>query len=166
MAMTLISEQVLGSTTQSITFTNIPQTYKDLVIEVLGKSDSTTDSGLYLRFNNDTANAYSETYLFGSGSSASSGRSTNQSTWIGFGDLDNSGTANVYSYFTHNVMSYASSSIYKTVLSRFSAGNNYVNVAAILYRSTSPITSILLSAYTPYGRNIAAGSVFRLWGVA
>jgi hypothetical protein len=68
---TLISSQVLGSNTASITFSSIPGTYTDLTLRVSARSD---DAGqmdyLVTRFNSDSATNYSNTSLYGSGGAA------------------------------------------------------------------------------------------------
>ncbi len=73
---TPIASQTLTGSVSSITFSNIPQNFTDLVI-VSSFLCSTADYGITYQFNSDTGANYSSTYLGGSGSSASSGRTTN-----------------------------------------------------------------------------------------
>lgn len=156
---TLISEQVLSSPASSVSFTSIPGTYKDLVLEVYGKMTSSNYQPC-LRFNSDSGTNYSGTYVRGDGSSASSGRGSNQ-TYVYPTPGVGIGTNSNMTWFLH-LLSYASTSIYKPVLGRL----NTESVAAgheHTWRSTSAISTILVAAETG---NFDTGSTFRLWGVA
>jgi len=55
-----------------VDFTSIPTTYKHLQIRCF-TSTSGSDQGLYARFNSDSANNYTSHFLYGNGTSASSG---------------------------------------------------------------------------------------------
>ena len=61
-----------GETT--ISFTSIPSTYTDLIIQ--GNTIATTPYELFVQFNSDTASNYSNIYMEGNGTTASSARST------------------------------------------------------------------------------------------
>ena len=154
MSYTLISETVLSSSAASVTFSSIPQTYTDLVFEFLANTTATV--GTLLQFNGDTGTNYSSTQLYGSGTSATSARTTNATSIAGsvIGAYPAPGL--------WNLLSYANTSVYKTVLVR--GGNqDYVSGYVGLWRSTAAITSLLVS---PGGGNSwQSGSVFRLWGV-
>jgi hypothetical protein len=56
MAYTLIASNTTGGST--ITFNNIPQTYKDLHLFISGQSDTGTSAAVYLQFNDDAAGYY------------------------------------------------------------------------------------------------------------
>ena len=58
----------LGGSDADIVFSNIPATFKDLVLVIAGTSDNNT--GLYLRFNGDTGSNYTTVGMYGNGSSA------------------------------------------------------------------------------------------------
>lgn len=156
---TLISETVLGSAQASVTFSSIPGTYKDLVIETVSIATS-PNSGIWMQFNNDTGSNYSDTYLYGDGSAAASSRRTSQTSIKDVGLLFTSGL-NVSSV---NILSYANTNINKTVLIRYGAASVETGTAVGLWRSNSAITSIkLLSGFA--GVDFASGATFRLWGI-
>jgi len=63
----------LSASTSSVDFTNIPQTFTDLIIVASARYVSTnTGQGLGIRFNGDTTSNYSFTILEGNGSTATS----------------------------------------------------------------------------------------------
>lgn len=154
-ALTLISETVLSSPASSVSFTSIPGTYKDLVLEFVGSlSSGPYDS--YMVLNSDTGSNYGRTWLGGDGTSASSGRNTNFTSIPAFymSTSLSSGQA--------HVMSYANTSIYKSVLIRNSSSNITSGAVVGCWRSTAAITSLSIGQ----AQNFTSGSIFRLWGVS
>ena len=67
---------VTGATAANMEFTSIPATYTDLVVIILPKLDTST-AGLRIRFNGDTGSLYSQTVVYGDGTSAGSARNSN-----------------------------------------------------------------------------------------
>ena len=157
MSMTLIQEQVLGSAAPSVTFGSIPQTYTDLVLEVVG-TNSAIDV-IALRFNGDTGANYSYTAVGGNGTSAYSNRGTGS---VNAGLLYTSPTGQFL--VVSNIMSYANTSAYKTQVTRRNLPGGEVGAVVTLWRNTAAITSIL--AFNASGNTFAAASTFRLWGIA
>ena len=152
-----IATNTLGSGQSSITFSSIPSTYTDLVLVAAIKGTSTIYRQLTV--NGDNGSNYSITEVIGDGSSAGTSRQSN-ATAMGMMEATNSssdGTA--VSIF--NFMNYANTTTYKTVITR---SNKYDRTAAIvgLWRSTSAINSITLSAYS---NTYATGSTFTLYGI-
>lgn len=135
--MAVTYEKVATSTFSSvtdITFSSIPATYTDLVIVFEGTGSSVTN--LSLQFNGDTGSNYSFTYLLGNGSSASSGRNSNQT----------SGTLTaIYTGRTQvniSLPNYSNSTTYKTFLARLSDTTAQTSAMVGLWRSTSAISSV------------------------
>ena len=157
MAYTLISEQVLASAAASVTFSSIPQTYTDLMLEILTKA--TTAGGAFnpnIQFNGDTATNYSWTRVYGNGTSALSSRGSTQ-PGILLGDSMTTSFSTVYA----SVPGYSNTSIYKTVLSRGSATESSASAWVGTWRSTAAITSIAVLANGAYD----VGTTMRLWGI-
>jgi hypothetical protein len=154
-----IATNTLGSSAASITFSSIPNTYTDLVIVTNVKS--TTTGNMTLRFNSDSSSLYSYTRLTGDGSSAASSRITdfNQLFTDSQGYFDGN---NFNQVKTINIMNYSNTTTFKTCLIRSNRVQTGVDAIAGLYRSTSAITSILLSGN---GNNFVAGSTFNLYGI-
>lgn len=155
-----IATQTLGSNASSVTFSSIPGTYTDLVVIAWTKPYSGSEGALRLRFNSDSGNNYSNTYVSGDGTSATSGRNSNASNIaITTGNSLNNPRQPVY--ITH-IMNYANTTTYKTALTRTSESSAYVDAWVGLWRSTSAITTLTYS--TTY-LDIGAGSTFTLYGI-
>ena len=153
---TPIATTTLGSDTASYTFSSISGSYTDLIMVITG--GISTAGPLNVQFNGDTSSNYSETRLYGNGTTATSDRfSSTPSLDMGYfpNDLNN----NAFIHF----MNYSNTTTYKTVLNRWNT-TAYTAAAVGLWRSTSAITSIKLFNASPY--NLKAGSTFTLYGIA
>ena len=136
------------------TFTSIPGTYTDLVLISAGTVIS-GDYGHKLQFNGDTGSNYSSTFLYGDGSSATSGRTTTAFLGARYG----SGQSNGISH----IMNYANTTTYKTGLSRGNNPGALVISYVALWRSTAAITSIKV---IPESSSFVTGTTFTLYGIA
>jgi len=154
-----IATTTLGSAQATVTFSSIASTYTDLVL-VSNNLSATNQNALSIRVGNgsvDSGTNYSVTFMYGTGSSAVSGRGSNN-TFLIVGRSTSERSTGITQF-----MNYANTSVYKTVLSRGSAPNaidiTYVN----LWRSTSAIN--IMTIGTEVGGNISAGSTFTLYGI-
>ena len=156
---TPISSINVTTATASVTFAGIPQTYTDLYI-VCNPGSSATVNDLRMQFNGDTSALYSETYLRGSGSAATSVRETGQ-TSMGMGWMQDT----IVSSHQINILNYANTATYKSAVCKFgsASGSNYVGAVSGLYRSNNAVTSITLLAGSG---TISAGSTFSLYGIS
>jgi hypothetical protein len=156
-----LATQTLGSAASSITFSSIPSGYTDL--RVVLNVNLYSSAGYYacLRINGDTTTTYSNTWLYGNGTSAAANGVTGN-TYLYLGSYG-TGNVNPYSYLI-DIFSYTGST-YKTVLNTASEDRNGAgNIEAFcgLWRSTAAITSLTL---TPLGANFNAGTTATLWGI-
>ena len=162
MSYTLISEQVLG-TASTVTFSSIPQTYTDLVLEFIGYGAGTNaNESITCQISGDTGTNYSYLYLRGDGASAGSATGANMIICY-IGQIAANTTTSYSSIYTH-FLSYTAG-IYKTVLSHDSSPGVDVNIWANEWRSTAAITSIYVFDSNSSGLVLAAGTTLRLWGV-
>lgn len=152
----LIEEKVLGSATASVTFSSIPGTYKDLVLEYVGSTSSNVGETT-IRFNSDSGSNYSRTRLYGDGSSTGSGRTTNDTAGI----VPWSSTAQCMQIL--NIQSYANTNVNKTTIYTSKVSSIGVDTGVFLWRSTAAITAIQMYVT---GVNFNTGCTFRLWGVS
>jgi hypothetical protein len=158
-----IATTTLGSAAASYTFSTIPGTYTDLVM-IASLTSANDGAGLQFRFNSDSGSNYSNTFLEGSGSSATSSRESNQtSIQISF-NVGNNSTNPSASIISIN--NYSNSTTNKTLLARWNSatGGTYPGTAAAvgLWRDTSAITAI--EVFMGSG-NINADSTFTLYGI-
>lgn len=156
----------VGSNTPSVSFTSIPSTYTDLVLVVNAGMATADVSSLHIRVGNgsvDTGSNYSSTDLMGDGTSATSGRTSNETfiRILGRGTtLPNTITNNSIV----SIMNYANTSTYKTLLVRGNVPSKKLQATAGLWRSTAAINTITISDYES-STNILAGSTFSLYGI-
>jgi hypothetical protein len=151
-----IATQTLGSASSSVTFSSIPSTYTDLILVFNGSSASGTPD-LCARFNGDSGTNYSRTFLVGDGTSATSGRSSSQASFVPGGVPNATNSTTVF-----NIMNYANSTTYKTAICRDTLPANYTAATVGLWRSTAAITSIELF---PSANSFITGSTFTLYGI-
>jgi hypothetical protein len=154
-----IATNTLTSTASSVTFSSLGA-YTDIVAIVNSKvTSSAYDLGF--RFNGDSGNNYSRTYLGGNGSVADSGRGSNV----------NYGRASYRSYMgtTDNgayilqFQNYSNSTTYKSVLCRGNSAATGTDTQVNLWRNTAAITSI---EFAPeFIGTFAIGSTFTLYGI-
>lgn len=147
----------------SITFMNvgdIPSDYTDLMIVYSLRSSNRADFGI--KFNNSTSN-FSNRYLFGTGSSASS--STGYGNFLG--TMTGSGeTANTFGSGQLYIPNYRSSfnkSYSIDAVQENNATTSYQSIIAGLWSVTNPITSI--SLYQQQGDTIVQYSSASLYGI-
>lgn len=155
-----ISTQTLGSAVASVTFSSIPAIYTDLVLIYEAGNSGDIYDGTFARFNSDTGNNYSWTYLLGNGTSVLSGRESSVSR-TGAGATGASRGVGII-----QIMNYANTTTYKTILTRRSVvdyAGYTVGAETGMWRSTAAISTILL--FVQSGTNFDSGSTFTLYGI-
>lgn len=154
--MTPIATNTLTANAATVTFSSIPSTYTDLMM-VVNTITSTASEYMSINLNSDTGSNYSRTRLSGTGTSASSGRNTNET--VGYIGAETYGTNALKFNTVVHFMNYANTTTYKTFLSRA----NHIDLASEaivgLWRNTSAINTIKVNS------NFAAGSTFTLYGI-
>jgi hypothetical protein len=160
---TLISSNVLGSSAASVTFSSIPATFTDLVLKVSNRTNDTgVGNGFTLTYNGVSTN-YSNTSIYGDGStSASSRSSTAGMMWVN-GSTE---TSNTFASVELYVPNYAGST-YKpssnfAAMENNAAATTYIGAQARLWSNTAAITSMTL---TPSVGSWVSGSSFYLYGI-
>ncbi len=156
--MTPIATITLASNQSTVTFNNIPSTYTDLTL-ISSAQATSSGTGIQGRLNGDTAGNYSFTVLRGNGTSAASARVSNVFEFS-IGNTAEIPTTFYGTYITH-FMSYASTNVYKSILSRADNALAATNTLVNLWRSTSAISS--MSIFT--SSNFTSGSTFTLYGI-
>ena len=172
---TKIASNTLSTASTSYTFSNIPQTYTDLVLVTNTRShtgQASYDTRIYVNLNGDqTSGLYSGTVMHGTGVNAVSYRET------GRNQVDNSKQTSTQSSgefapFIYNIMNYSNPNIFKNVIQRASPSLNTEStyngpgVAVTLWRNLSPITSLTVQAAGGASSvGFAAGSSFTLYGI-
>jgi hypothetical protein len=154
-----IATNTLGSATATVTVSSIPSTYTDLILVAVFGNSANSNKDIRWTFNGDTATNYSNTFLYGTGTSAASAR-------------DSSATANRISGSSNNtpvspivlqINNYVNSTTYKTSLCRNAASAWNTTASVGLWRNTAAITSISLTNES--AANFVIGSTFTLYGI-
>jgi len=163
--MVALRSTTLASSASSVTLDLTGITgYTDLVLVVSAKSNTSTLDYTQIQFNNDGGfgNLYSRTYLGGNGSSAYSGRNTSTTAYSdGYLEATASG---IYAPTIFNIMNYANTTTYKTILSNGVSSNTGAGAIVGLWRNLNAINRIDVSSVN--GNGFAAGSTFTLYGIA
>jgi hypothetical protein len=108
------------------------------------------------QFNGDTGTNYSNTFVFGIASTTYSTRGTNRTSISG----TISGGPEIVRW---NIMNYANTTTYKSVLNRMDDAEYAVGANAGMWRSTAAINSIKINAGSG---NLPAGLTATLYGIA
>ena len=154
---TAIATNTLGSAAASVTFSSISGSYTDLVFAIapLGAGEE-----LVAQFNGDTGTNYSRTTLWGNGTTAGSVQNSAQTYAIlnYYAAVGSTQATQIW-----NVMNYANTTTYKTILGRASKADGGVDATVALWRSTAAITSVVFKQKN--GGNFSIGSTFSLYGI-
>ena len=154
------------TTTSTVVFSSIPQTYRHLQIRAIGRTTRTAggaDDNLKVTLNSDTT--YSWHYLLGDGATASAGGGTTSSAMLQVG-LPGATATTAFSATIIDLLDYTSTAKNKTVRSLTGVDTNGAGVVSLtshLFATTSPINSISIGSVD--GFNTPAGSTFSLYGV-
>lgn len=152
---TPLATVTLASTASSVTFSNIPATYRDLIV-VANFTPSGAMGNIVLRVNGDGGNNYPLVYANGTGT----GTDTRSLTTNGFfGTYTLATTRNTIIW---NVMDYSATDKHKTALSRCSNASESSTMTAARWTNTAAITSLTVA---PDSSTFAVGGTFNLYGI-
>jgi hypothetical protein len=164
-----IASQTLGSSAASVTFSNIPQTYTDLMVRISARSDNATvNDAAYFRLNAVSSTTYSETDLSGTGSSAIPERTSNNN-YGGYSLRGVNGGGSTASTFGNGELYIPNYTVSTNKPMGFfganetNATNIDMTIGAVLWRNTAAITSIVFTCRS--FSNFVSGSTFYLYGI-
>jgi hypothetical protein len=155
---TALATVTLSTATATATFSNVPSTYRDLVVVMTGTTS--VDNFTLIRLNGDSGNNYFQVFMSGSGSGVgASGTSTVSYALLG------DWTTTQSTALAH-IMDYSATDKHKTILVR---GNTtkatIIPVAAIATRWAN--TAAVNSVFVAIGSGtMAAGTTISLYGIA
>jgi hypothetical protein len=162
---TALATTTLSSPAASVTFSNIPGTYRDLILEFNWKLDSAaTAADSFFRFNGSSG-TYSYLFMAGTGSGSGISGSGSQS-YLGT-NIDDT------SFYTRNqvqIFDYAQTNKHKTGFMSEGVTTYAAWRRTFRWASDSAITSISITAADRLGSgtpdNFSAGSIFSIYGIA
>lgn len=164
--VTKIGEVVLTGTQASVSFTSIPQGYRNLSLALTARGDTAaTGVDMYMQFNADTGTNYDREYIGANTTTAgANGNSATAQAPIAYiaaasspANDAGSGKITIFNYASTNWNKNATS----VSMNNPSTGAVNPNIIGFVWRSTAAITSLLLA---PVAGNFVAGSVFSLYG--
>jgi hypothetical protein len=161
-----IATTVVGSGGQgTITFSDIPATFKHLQLRCLARgSTGTLDAQSVMRLNGDSGTNYSYHRIYGSGSSAGSDGAANTTAAMAGINSGASSLANTFAVGIVDILDYANTDKYKTVrtLTGYDQnGQGAVYLWSNSWRSESAVSSITITATA----NFSQYSSFALYGI-
>lgn len=142
----------------TVTFSSIPSTYTDLIL--VSNLEPSASANLIYQYNGNSSSIYSDTTVYGDGSSTGSYRRSNQ-------------TVHYISYFPSsgqrltvisNFQNYSNTNVFKSIITRASNASFELNAIAGLWRDTSAINSI--SIFLNNSANFTSSSTFTLYGIS
>lgn len=149
-------------TASQITFSNIPNTYRDLVIVTNVVASSAGPYDQAIRFNNDTASGYSSMIIYAAGASAS------QYTALvnpdrAYLDFYGSATTSQRASSIAHIFDYSVNYKHKNVITRGNRGNSGSEIIASRWKNNAVISSI---QYFLISGSFGAGTTVSLYGIA
>ena len=141
-----------------ITFSSIPGTYTDLVL--VSNFETSAAANAFYQINGSSSSLYSDTTVYGDGSTVGSGRRSNQT--LSYTTYISASGQRVV--MTTNFMNYANTTTNKTYLTRFGNSSFELGAEVGLFRSTSAITSVTINLNN--SANFTSTSTFTLYGIS
>ena len=142
-----------------VVMSSIPSTYTDLIL--VGQYPKSAANSARITFNSDSSSGlYSQTILYGNGTSALSNRETGVNYFY-LMDYVSASTSNPNMSIVH-IMNYANTTTYKTVLDRSGVADAGTVASAGLWRNNAAINRIDISTG---GGTFSTGTTFTLYGV-
>lgn len=157
-AWTALANTTLASAANSVTFSGISGSYKDLRIVFSGGIGSDNAS---FTINNDTSSTYMWATIEANGSAVSG--VINGNTYGSFANNYVTWYNTTGILLTMDILDYSATDKHKTVLSRLNNTARAVNAVVNRWPSTAAITSVRLNGNAA---NFTAGSTFALYGLS
>lgn len=166
MSYTALATITLGSNTSSVTFSSIPNTFKDLVL--VARMNATTNTLQGMRFNSDSGNNYNNNVMVASTVVGGGAGFNVNAAYLMQNTTPNGGS--IQSHVT--IFDYAQTDKHKHTLIRYfqtnvdNSGVNYVGLTTHRWASTNALTTITIIDPFYAGNVLAAGSTYSLYGIS
>lgn len=149
----------------TVTFSNIPQTFKHLQIRT--STVATTDGYIESRFNTDSGSNYAWHILTGQGSAASASAQTSQNKLRITAFNNQMDTTNPYVSIT-DILDYTNTNKHTTIRTlsgKDSNGAGDINLISGVWLNSAAVTSIELFLSPSSGKTYLTGSHIALYGI-
>lgn len=169
-AFEAIASTTLGSTTTTVTFSSIPDTYEHLQLRLYLRAGYTggPDATMFMRLNSDSGSNYTNRWIYGNGSAASASNNVSETAyrflWVPAGTA----LSNTFGVSIIDILDYASTNKRKTIraIEGHETNNNtngYVFLHSSLWSNTAAVSTLTFTSAETNG--FVAGSVFSLYGL-
>jgi len=152
-----LANLTLTGTDAEVTFTSVPNSYRDLVVVVNAKGTQQTE--LFAKLNGDTGSNYNTVRMQGSGSVAASA-STSNATGARL-----NGNGDIFTDFSFNaiiqLLDYSATDKHKSGLSRTNSSQG-TDACSFRWANTNAVTSVTVY---PAAGSFDTGSTFALYGI-
>jgi hypothetical protein len=156
-----LANLTLATSVNSVLFSSIPGTYRDLVLVFVGKSTNGAGNDiLSIQINGDTGSNYTWVRMNGDGSATDSFSQTSTVAGVVLIGNNSSPLPNAIYQF----MDYSATDKHKTFLGRGNDSSTQVSATASRWANTAALTSIRV--FPNSGSNYSVGSTFNLFGIA
>lgn len=166
MTYQLIETKTVGTATNTLQFTSIPQTFTDLYITLSVRTTIADNIGYTtLRVNNNTSN-WSTRFLQGNSSATTSGSTTSAPDFFGSGGNTTADTFGNGSVYIPNYTGSANKSLSIDFVSENNSGSAFAamqRIVAALWSNSAAITSFEVVA--DGSTNLAVGTTVSIYGV-
>ena len=149
----------LASATSTVTFSNIPATYRDLIVVTSTFQTNASDQLSNYRVNGDTSGIYNGVFMDTYPGTPASGSSSNQTSGL-WNYITNVSSTTPLSTIVQ-FLDYSATDKHKTALHRLGSGS-LVGAYATRVALTSAINSLTILATSG---NYQTGSTFNLYGI-
>ena len=169
MSMYPIASTTLNSTTSSITFSSIPQTFTHLQLKIFARTNRALNTDyIGVQFNGDTTSSnYRYHTLYANGSAIGSGDGGNNSGIFMQRIAGNSANANVFGSIICEILDYSNTNKNKTTREIGGIDNNgdgEIHLDSGLWISTNAVNSITVNAQGG-SSSFVQYSTFQLYGI-
>lgn len=153
---TPLATYTYSSAVSTVTFSNINQGFRDLVLVINGVA-STADVGIQVRANGDSSANYPYVSMYGDGSTAASGFTTGEQFVMGL-----TPSLNIL-----NIFDYSATNKHKTALISINSQGSgpYLQRIAARWGNTAAITSLTVTMNNG-SSNFYWGTTMNLYGIA
>lgn len=161
-----INGTLLGSSSNLVSFTSIPNTYTDLIVTLGSVRLSNDTYSIAMYFNNDTATNYCRTWSYATNNNGSAPPAPSQelntagnANWI---NITNTSITYPNQYYIR-IPRYADTNVLKTAMVFGGGGNQGVEYNTSTWRSTSAINQ--LDFKVQLSATFSANTRITLWGI-
>jgi hypothetical protein len=167
-AYELITTQILGSASPTITFSSLgtySSTYKHLQLRIASRSGRSAENDpIFLRFNSDSGSNYAYHEMGPSGGGVYSAAGTSQTSVARAGSSAGStAAANAFGASVIDILDAYSTTKNKTTRTLMGVGGNTILLTSGAWFNTASITTITLTTFS--ATDFVTGSRFSLYGI-